>query len=461
MSHLPLQVAGCYRRCVSAPVKYPDASEWTAEDGVSDHLESVLQSECFRRTTTLRALLQYLWTNRDREMSEYAIAVEALGRNRDFESRVDSTVRVQIGRLRHLLARYYESEGRETRFRLVIPLGTHRMQWTEVKAEDGVVEAAAEQERVEAAERAAIGPVVVAPEAPVRGGGMLVPILVGVIVALLVCVGYLVWAAARPRGDAAAVAKRELPAFWKEFMDNGRAARIVLPTPLFFSWQPGVLKNTLMVRDLAVNDAAGFGDSAVLAEMGKRWGEPVPWQNYTVASDSIASLELARFLDRYGVHSSISRSNQAPGEIVDHENLVAFGTASFLPAAYRGDLDRLSFKMGPHEAYVIDRRLPADQAKQFPGVEESRSRVVTPGIIALVPRDQTGSRVLLMQGTQTTALISYLTSEDGMREITDAQAQHGNAKFFEAVVLSEVNEGHPIQSRLVAFRPFVDPGGAK
>ena len=60
-----------------------------------------------------------------------------------------------------------------------------------------------------------------------------------------------------------------------------------------------------------------------------------------------------------------------------------------------------------------------------------------------------------MQGLQTTALISYLISEEGMREITRAQSEGGNSPFFEAVVLSEVNAGNPIQSRLVAFRPFI------
>ncbi len=34
------------------------------------------------------------------------------------------------------------------------------------------------------------------------------------------------------------------------------------------------------------------------------------------------------------------------------------------------------------------------------------------------------------------------------------QAEQGNSPGFEAVVLSEVNEGNPIQSRLVAFRRF-------
>jgi hypothetical protein len=36
------------------------------------HLEEVLQSECFKRATTLRSLLLFLWKNRGKEISEYA-----------------------------------------------------------------------------------------------------------------------------------------------------------------------------------------------------------------------------------------------------------------------------------------------------------------------------------------------------------------------------------------------------
>lgn len=63
---------------------------------------------------------------------------------------------------------------------------------------------------------------------------------------------------------------------------------------------------------------------------------------------------------------------------------------------------------------------------KFPLDQESASRMVTPGLIALLPRGASGSRILLVQGAQTTALISYVTSETGMREITQAEAEHGH-----------------------------------
>jgi hypothetical protein len=301
---------------------------------------------------------------------------------------------------------------------------------------------------------------VVSPVFPVPGresarGRFLLPILLVVIAMLVSCLSWLFWML-QENGKNLAFSKQELPLFWKGITDNGRATRIVLPTPTFFAWQPGGGASPLVVRDLSVNDSSKLEGSAQLADIEKRYGKPQTWRNYTFASDTFAALRLERFLDSYGVQTQISSSVESPHEIIDYENVIAFGTTSSL-TAYQSDLDRLSFRLGPYERYVIDKRLPAGSPPQFSLEQESASRMVAPGLIALLPRGAgaSGNRILLVQGAETTALISYMTSENGMKEIAQAEAEHGHNPFFEAIVLSEVNEGNPIQSRLVAFRPFV------
>jgi hypothetical protein len=421
------------------------------------HLEEVLQSECFKRAATLRGLLLYLWKNRDNEISEYVIAVEGLGRNRNFESKIDASVRVQISRLRQFLAKYYESEGRYSRARLVIPLGTHQIQFVEVTAESEPGELRQNGARHHAITADGIDSVSTTPSrlAPAKTGRFndrfLVPILSAIIVVLVFCVGWLLWSSVHQDSKGTAASKQDLPLFWKTFMDNGKHTRIVLPTPVFFSWSSPIL----MARDVSVNDFSKGGDSAPIADLERKLGKPRIWRNYTVASDTFASLRLARFLDSYGIQASISSSTESPQGIIDHENIIALGTLTSL-SDYQSDVARLSFALGPYPAedYVVDKRLPAGSAGEFPTLQESASRTISPGIIALLPRGSAGNRILIVQGLQTTALISYLISEDGMREITRAQSEAGNSPFFEAVVLSEVNGGNPIQSRLAAFRPF-------
>jgi hypothetical protein len=159
-------------------------------------------------------------------------------------------------------------------------------------------------------------------------------------------------------------------------------------------------------------------------------------------------------LDDYGIQTSFSSSASLPQGIVDHENLITFGTKSSL-VAYQSDLDRLTFRMAPGEVKVTDLLSPPGARKEFLRVHESQARDVVPGIIAVIPRAGTDSRLMLVQGTQTMALIAYLTSEEGMREICDA-TQNMKTPYFEAVILSEVNGGTPLQSRMGAIRPFVE-----
>ncbi|HUJ20260.1 MAG TPA: hypothetical protein VLX58_02005 [Bryobacteraceae bacterium] len=60
-------------------------------------------------------------------VKEYQIATEVLGRGPDFDPRLDSTVRVQTGRLRAKLAEYYANGGQEDRIVVDIPRGSYQL----------------------------------------------------------------------------------------------------------------------------------------------------------------------------------------------------------------------------------------------------------------------------------------------------------------------------------------------
>src|ERR1700756_4566689 len=104
----------------------------SARQSAHQHDELVRQvadSETFRAAPTMRALLVYLWQHQREPISEYAIATEALGRSADFDPKLDSTVRVQVARLRTKLKEFYEAAGDEFPLRLSLPLGRHDLQW--------------------------------------------------------------------------------------------------------------------------------------------------------------------------------------------------------------------------------------------------------------------------------------------------------------------------------------------
>src|ERR1051325_11338653 len=95
-----------------------------------DLVRQVAESDTFQPAPTMRALLLYLWEHQGEQVSEYAIATEALGRSADFDPKLDSTVRVHIARLRTKLKEFYEQAGDGFPLRLALPLGRHEIQWT-------------------------------------------------------------------------------------------------------------------------------------------------------------------------------------------------------------------------------------------------------------------------------------------------------------------------------------------
>lgn len=86
-------------------------------------VEAVLASEAFERSKSLCKLLSYIcneyFEGRAKEIKEYNIAVEALGRPADFDPKNDAIVRVEMHRLRKRLTEYYAGPGAHDQVRIV------------------------------------------------------------------------------------------------------------------------------------------------------------------------------------------------------------------------------------------------------------------------------------------------------------------------------------------------------
>ena len=90
-------------------------------------LESVLASATFARSAQLRALLRYICecelAGRLDDLNEYQIAVEVLGRRKDFSLSDDSSVRNRAYELRQRLEKFYTQEQPRAAIRIAIPRG--------------------------------------------------------------------------------------------------------------------------------------------------------------------------------------------------------------------------------------------------------------------------------------------------------------------------------------------------
>ena len=100
---------------------------------MAEEIQAALSSQIFSEAPLLARLLKYLCNNHlsedKRILNEYRIGVEALGRPADFDPAKNSSVRVEMHRLRQRLRKYYETEGADHALRITLIEGKYELQF--------------------------------------------------------------------------------------------------------------------------------------------------------------------------------------------------------------------------------------------------------------------------------------------------------------------------------------------
>jgi hypothetical protein len=98
-------------------------------DDVRQELGRIVRSaafrDAFRLTSFLTFVVETTLAGRGDRLKAYTIAVEALGRGADFDPQTDPIVRVEAGRMRSALARYYAQAGGNDSLVIDVPRGTY------------------------------------------------------------------------------------------------------------------------------------------------------------------------------------------------------------------------------------------------------------------------------------------------------------------------------------------------
>jgi len=238
---------------------------------------------------------------------------------------------------------------------------------------------------------------------------------------------------------------------WREFLANHAPLQIVVPNPVFFIWSENT--ETLMVRDPAINNFADMKSSTELSRLSDRLGKPFLAQDYTVGTDTRAAFRLAQFLQPKGVQVSLANGSDISPEALDHDNLILLGTLGIL-SPFHEYFDKLHFTIPDHKQYIIDTEPIRGVPVQYGTVHESATRTVSPGIIGFLPGRTPSSHIIVLAGYYTSSLAAYITSPQGIADIQNLRAKHGNCQFFGAIVLSEVDGINPLKSKIVDFKPY-------
>lgn len=399
-------------------------------EAIEAHVQRMLQSSHFARAETQRKLLQYLWEHREENVSEYALATEALGRSASFDPTTDASVRVHISRLRRKLKDYYQLDSGEREV-LVIPTGTHQLMVLDFSPQSA----------------APVVEEVAPPETPARN--YTVPILSGIIVVLLMTVAWLGWRYMNFRS----IPERPKPnAFWSAFLAGKAPIRIILPTPVIFGFKD---HPTLRLRSTAVNSYDDMTKDPDFVRLTKDLGERSFEQPYTVTWDTLAAIDMARYLDAVGAKDRVSFNvtRDLSPLFLENSNVIAVGTHQTLQPL-KDYLQAMNFSLAPAELRVTNANPRPGEQKTYEITHKNKDREIRPSILSVLPGRAPGLKVMLLQSRDTSALVALVSSAAGSNSVETMWKKEGSPQYFEMVTYTEMEGNTPLRTWPVAIHTF-------
>ena len=402
-------------------------------------IDKLVKSPTFRHSDVLCRALHYLAEHSlehpGMSVKEYQLATEVFGRPSSFDSQSDSTIRVQVGRLRMKLAEYYSSEGSHDPILVEVPKGSYALSFRHREEPSTTFSKGAEgQHQPE--------------ELGARNIGR--QWLIGVMTLSLLLIAALtlniVQFADRRKADAQQVTGNEqvpigLRIFWKAFLSGPEEPQVVFSNATFVGRSNTGMRLFNPARDsgtVILDHYTGVGEVLAIHELDGLFG--LFHRRIRVKRGALFTLDDAKNNNLIFVGSPA-------------ENLVLLdipGTQQFVfqrvvSGPRLGDVAIINVNTRPGESGTF---LPSPPTSPL---EEDYS------IIALVRGMNPAQSVMILAGTTTIgtqAAVEYVCREDTVSElqkrlgISDA----GEMKPFEAVLRVKVAHGVPTAMELVATR---------
>lgn len=405
------------------------------------HLNKILSSSTFHSTESLQKLLTYLAEHSlgdsPQPVKEYQIATEVLGRGPQFDPRMDSSVRVNVARLRSKLLEYYATEGQDDPVRFEVPKGSYV-----IRCREHIEAAAAEPSETGAAgakyaESQQPSSLPVQKRSPI--GALAAALTAGIVLGLLIAF-WLDPSTTSHGGGPDAV----LQGFWGDFA--------------------GPEDKTIVV----FSNARFVGDG----ENGLRYFNPEVdrleevRQLHTGVGEVVGVYELSQLFQKLDADLVVKRAALVDWDEVKKSNVIFIGgPAENMPVRELSrdaqfDFERFVDPNGQRRVVVVRRTLGDGEPQRFdPGDTIPLRRDYA--VIRLLPGLVPGRRILILAGISTLgtqAAVEFLCRPDTLQALMSKLAKNGSASAtgFECVLEVSINGGVPVDSKLAAFHILSD-----
>jgi hypothetical protein len=402
-------------------------------------IEKLLSSHALHGSESLCKLLRYLadqaLEHPGASPKEYQIATEVFGRPNDFDPHLDSTVRVQAGRLRAKLAEYYASEGAEDQILVDFPRGTYALAFHERSQGVGRNHGAAFHESPPEAFSAGQTP----------RNWFAVVILLSVVLSAVVAVATDRLLTRRTAEARTATDYADTPTvlriFWKGFLTAPQEPWVIFSNAAFVGRPDSGMRYYNSARDgpaHILDHYTGVGEVLAVHALDNVFVKL--HQQIRVKRGSLFSLDDAKNNDLIFIGSP--SENLTLLEIPSTKEFV-FRQISSGPRAGNVEIVNVHPESGEPKFYLAT---PSDET-----LTEDYS------VVALVKGLNPSRSELILAGTTTIgtqAAVEYVCQPDSLEQLLLrlSVSNSGELKPFEAVIRVKVTRGVPVGTELVALR---------
>ena len=397
-------------------------------------VEKLLSSHALHGSESLCKLLRYLADHAldhpGAAPKEYQIATEVFGRPSNFDPHLDSTVRVQAGRLRGKLAEYYATEGADDSVLVDFPRGTYALTFHERPAVAGRNHGSGLHES--SSEGAQSSP-----------RWLVAVILLCAFLSAVVAVAtdrFLNRRTAEARLDTEDV-PTVLRVFWKGFLTAPQEPWVIFSNAAF----------------------VGRPDSGMRYYRSAQDGQAHILDHYTGVGEVLAVHALDNVFVKLHQPIRVKRGSLFSLDDAKNNDLIFIGSPSenltLLEIPSTKEFVFRQIASGPRAGNVeiVNLHPAADEPKTFLATPSDEALADDYSVVALVKGLNPSRSELILAGTTTIgtqAAVEYVCQPDSLQQLLLrlSVSNSGELKPFEAVIHVKVTRGVPVGSELVALR---------